>query len=910
MSKYPGNIITSGANAGYSVFLDGSGDYLSLPTNTAFTFGTGDFTVEGWFNQTATTAFGTLFTTTTTFTTANQLRISTGNSNNTLRVASGNTDLFDASSTFSNNVWNHFALARSGTTLRLFLNGVSVGSVTNSTSFTSDTFQIGDTQSGATRYYFAGYISNFRVVKGTALYTAAFTPPTQLLNVTNTSLLTCNSPAIIDQSPNAFAITANGNAAASTFTPFTGYTAYNPALGASTPGVWTVSEALEARQTRRWNMYDPYFNLTTLLLHGNGTNGAQNNTFLDSSSNNFTITRNGNTTQGTFSPFSQTGWSVYLNGSSSLRDTSTSAVYHITGNFTVEGWYWFDSAAVLGDLFGIEEATAGWAAVQVQLTTSRTLALNMATTAGAWAVSSTSTATVTLGTWNHIAVTRSGSAINLWLNGVSILSASNSNALMTTGDFTIIGGRDSGAYITGYVSNFRFVNGTALYTSAFTPSTAPLTTTSQGATATEVELLTCQSNRFVDNSSNAFTLTVNGTPSVQAFSPFYPVVAYTPQAQGGSGYFDGSGDYLTAASNSAFYLATGDFTVEAWVYKNVSGRQVIVSQTQNNSPPYDGWLLYVSTSNYITFEGSNSSFIAASTTFPLNQWVHVAAVKSSSTTTLYVNGSSVASGTVTINNFAGNLTIGQYTSPISGSEWVGYISNMRIVKGTAVYTAAFTPPTAPLTAITNTSLLLNFTNAGIIDSTGDNVLETVSGAQISTAQSKFGGSSLLFNGSSDYLVSTAANTRNLVNFGTGDFTVECWVYFNGTGTNQGFLDSATSTSSGTSGQWFFNRTSAGNLQYGQHGVGAIISAAWSVSTGVWYHIAICRSSGQSRLFANGVQLGSTTSDTVNYNNAGSLQVGVNATPYWMNGYIDEIRISRYARYTANFTPQTSQWQDQ
>jgi hypothetical protein len=49
---------------------------------------------------------------------------------------------------------------------------------------------------------------------------------------------------------------------------------------------------------------DPFFNQTTLLLHGDGTNGAQNNTFLDSSTNNFTITRNGNTTQGTFSPFS------------------------------------------------------------------------------------------------------------------------------------------------------------------------------------------------------------------------------------------------------------------------------------------------------------------------------------------------------------------------------------------------------------------------------------------------------------------------------------------------------------------------------------------------------------------------------------------------------------------------------
>jgi len=54
---------------------------------------------------------------------------------------------------------------------------------------------------------------------------------------------------------------------------------------------------------------DQYFEQTTLLLPGNGTNGAQNNTFIDASTNNFTITRNGNTTQGTFSPFSPTGWS-------------------------------------------------------------------------------------------------------------------------------------------------------------------------------------------------------------------------------------------------------------------------------------------------------------------------------------------------------------------------------------------------------------------------------------------------------------------------------------------------------------------------------------------------------------------------------------------------------------------------
>ncbi len=83
---------------------------------------------------------------------------------------------------------------------------------------------------------------------------------------------------------------------------------------------------------------DAYFNRVTLLLPGNGTNGAQNNTFLDSSTNNFSITRNGNTTQGTFSPFSQTGWSNYFDGSSSLSYAANADFNFGTGTFTVEGW--------------------------------------------------------------------------------------------------------------------------------------------------------------------------------------------------------------------------------------------------------------------------------------------------------------------------------------------------------------------------------------------------------------------------------------------------------------------------------------------------------------------------------------------------------------------------------------------
>ena len=67
---------------------------------------------------------------------------------------------------------------------------------------------------------------------------------------------------------------------------------------------------------------DPNFRNVTLLLHGDGTNGGQNNTFVDSSANAFTITRNGNTTQGSFSPYGS-NWSNYFDGSSDWLRFST-----------------------------------------------------------------------------------------------------------------------------------------------------------------------------------------------------------------------------------------------------------------------------------------------------------------------------------------------------------------------------------------------------------------------------------------------------------------------------------------------------------------------------------------------------------------------------------------------------------
>ena len=85
---------------------------------------------------------------------------------------------------------------------------------------------------------------------------------------------------------------------------------------------------------------DPDFNLVTQLYQFDGTNGAQNNTFLDSSSNSFSVTRSGSATQGTFSPFSseEGKWSVSFDGTDDYIDVSSGATQLGAGDFTVEFW--------------------------------------------------------------------------------------------------------------------------------------------------------------------------------------------------------------------------------------------------------------------------------------------------------------------------------------------------------------------------------------------------------------------------------------------------------------------------------------------------------------------------------------------------------------------------------------------
>ena len=178
-------------------------------------------------------------------------------------------------------------------------------------------------------------------------------------------------------------------------------------------------------------------------------------------------------------------------------------------------------------------------------------------------------------------------------------------------------------------------------------------------------------------------------------------------------------------------------------------------------------------------------------------------------------------------------------------------------------------------------------------------------AQISTAQSKFGGSSIAFSGGNAQ-ATLSANTA--FGFGTSDFTIELFLFRNTTG-NADFLDMRTS-GVGQAAPVFYN--SGSTLIYFVNNNG-VITASSSLQVNTWQHIALSRNSNSTKLFVDGTQVGSTFSDSTNYLSSPPISLGSNVagpTSNTLNGYIDDLRITKgVARYTSNFTPPAAPFPD-
>ena len=431
-----------------------------------------------------------------------------------------------------------------------------------------------------------------------------------------------------------------------------------------------------------------------LMLYGAGKTTVSNNTtFIDSSTTAATVTRNGDTVQSGFNPFSQvSAGSGYFDGTGDYLSFTTFSGFTLgASNFTLE--FWVNSPTVASNTCIIDTRSAGGAAGYfVSINASQQIVFN-------YISNYTSTTTLTADTWTHIAIVRVGSTVQMYINGVAESGTFTSSATITA-QACNIGQKSltssSLVNFSGYLSNFRVVQGTAVYTSNFTPPTSPLTAISGTSL-----LLLMDNYSIVNSTPTNLPITINGGATIST--------TQFPTGMSASMYFNSAtSSYVQTPTSTTLNFSSGNYTVEGWAYLDMttyssydSGGRGIVSDYLTNSN--GRWLVYVDTTGKLAFAeqdavGANQVTITDSSTIALQQWVYFAAVKSGTTMYLFKNGTLIGTATSAVRTgFPGRINVAQATVDTNyRGFFLGYISNIRLSKGTAIYTSSFTTPSAPL----------------------------------------------------------------------------------------------------------------------------------------------------------------------------------------------------------------------
>ena len=663
-----------------------------------------------------------------------------------LIIQSSDSQIVSGTHNVAANNWYHFAATRSGSTVRIFVNGIVVGTATNSSSFGSGSnFYVGgETGEGAA---FVGYLQDLKIYKGFAKYTANFTPPQPI----------CGFSTDI-----------------STQTGFTTTTATG-ALLSSTVGLGTTSTlAFSADQTYAGvtsitsssgitTLPDPYAQNLVLALPLANITGVGNS---------FTNDRNtqirsvsivgGGVTAGTTKTITNTNvslattskWyngSAYFSANGQLLSTPDNVDFQFGGtDFTIEMWIYPTLYSGYNTLIAKRQATTEWE-----------IFLNTGNGALSWYNGSNlfiSAAIPVLNTWSHIAATSRNGIITVYLNGVSVLTINYSTLSSTN---TVYIGGIVGEPFYGYLQDLKVYKGVAKYTTNFTP---PPPMFGDYTRSTPNKLIFTPASDYVleaRNTSGIITSSYSATrqwgtkPKGGIYDPYAAnlVLAIPGGAQGGittafdvtgqikletitttyssgqtvtspsgstytnkslatnngvtitsSGkyynarltFLQSEGDYLTYTASSDFNMGTGDFCFEAWIWPDntQTTNPRIVGQTLNSSGNWDIYLEGSSGTSPISMMGGSYSLGVA---FPSSStWHHFAIIRRSGLVQAFINGIP----STTIISFSSNWGSSTDTFGISkiGSatnyNFNGYMNDIRLYKGTSKYQIGvpFTPP--------------------------------------------------------------------------------------------------------------------------------------------------------------------------------------------------------------------------
>tara|TARA_R100001443_G_scaffold582_3_gene2346 strand:+ start:1201 stop:4530 length:3330 start_codon:yes stop_codon:yes gene_type:complete len=596
------NIIGNGiklgnANAGNSVSLDGSNDYLIVPSSSDFAFGTGDFTWEGWFylqdDGSYLISFGADV--------GNIDYYTYGGVTRRLRYYNSVASHQEITDTvLSLRQWYHIAAARSSNTTKLFLDGTEKLSFTDNKDYGAEALYLGATSVGGS--LLTGNISNVRIVKGTALYTSSFTPSTTALkSVTNTKLLCCNGSHYSSATVTPNTITAGGAPLGTSFGPYTA----DDAKGGM---VWIKHRASHFSSGEHY-IADTVRGATKWI--SSSTNTAESTD----------PTTDGGFGLGGLSSFNNGGFTLNgqgYGGYTNYIQGGTGAVY---GSWTfAKQEKFFDIVTWTG--------TGSY----------RTLDHNLGCIPGFIMLKKTS------GSENWVCWQRSFASANY-------IKLNNHHPMGTDGG----GGSNPNASVNS-VSSTQFTVG-------------------------------------ADNNGSG------GTWVAYLFAGGAATQQYSVKTNAGNS------NYMSVPAHSDLELDS-DFTVEFWHKRTTTGTTALFAYGDASAAGGSGIEWYYNGSNVQKLYVNNTEYeFPDGTQAPAYKWVHYAICREGTNTRIFVDGelmTTYASHSATI---VGPIITGNYwgagVSATDGAYW----SNLRVVKGTAVYTSDFTPPQSALTNITNTKLL-------------------------------------------------------------------------------------------------------------------------------------------------------------------------------------------------------------
>ena len=845
---------------------DGSGFFsstyansLSIASSTNFA-PTGDFTIRFWFYPTTINATHHLIGNyTANLTTDWVIEIT---STGVLQVFLDGATLRLSSSGVVINQWYYVTVTRSGTTVTGRINGANfnvTATYTLSGTFGSATKTIFIGRRGGTLNQFIGYISNVSLVDGTAITDI---PTSTLPALTGTNLLTL---------------------------------LYN------TP-------------------YD-------------------NQSFVDSSSNRPLIARNPTSgpnapNQGTFSPFSvpPNNWSS--NWTTTNLSATVAAINPGTVPISLEFWLnWGGliagaSSGTTVYLWACGSKSSYGSPMQVTIDGTTNIISFVWGQAGNGAPYIQRTAFITPNQWNHWLWIRDGANAFLYKDGVYVGApgafagwSAASTAMQGTQyfnepatNFFFTGG------FQGYLSNFRLITGQAIVSGNFNVSGSGLTTTSIGHTGPNVApVLTGTVQQLFFNTYRAWNdQSLNGrTPSSDAsvqtspFSPFATSTGWYPQISGGSGYFDGTGDYISATDDGYYDIGSQDFVLEGWAWSNSTTNNRLFCG-QWGAAANCSYRLMQNGSRWVfsySIDGTSVVLLTGTSVQQLNTWNHVAAVRTGNLFALFVNGVREVTGSatgVTMLNSTHPFTIG--ANALAGDTWVGYVGPCRLVlnnlpPGYNANNTRITVPTAPFENTRSTSILVNFTNAGVYDQSGRNNLETTGTVpvRISTVEKQFGSSTMFFNGNS-YLNMLPNKSYTLI--GTQDYTLEVWLRPTTVAGSQFILSYGAPVTGAT-----FRILLSGTNPWFLIGSTSIFAPATNSfpAANVWYHFAMVRSGSAANncaMWVNGTRVSTSFTNTSNFN-GGTPLIGQEAGGSFYNGYMRDFRLTlgtaRYSPASATIT---------